>query len=103
MFGLSILMIFLIQNKFVLLFFIKIVALCIVQNQADKLYLKKLGLRIRSLRIQKDMSQLDVGVAMDNYAEQVGRIERGLLDVRLSTLKKIAKALDISLSELLDF
>lgn len=49
------------------------------------------------------MSQLDVGVAMDNYAEQVGRIERGLLDVRLSTLHKVAKALGVSLAELLDF
>jgi transcriptional regulator with XRE-family HTH domain len=74
-----------------------------VQSQSDKIFLKKLGLRIRAIRTEKKMSQLDVGVAMDNYAEQVGRIERGLLDVRLSTLNKIAKALNISLSELLDF
>jgi transcriptional regulator with XRE-family HTH domain len=74
-----------------------------VISQGDKLFLKKLGQHIRAIRTQKNMSQLDVGVAMDNYAEQVGRIERGLLDVRLSTLKKIAKALNITLVELLDF
>ncbi|MBL7702967.1 MAG: helix-turn-helix transcriptional regulator [Ferruginibacter sp.] len=74
-----------------------------MQSQSDKIFLKKLGLRIRAIRTEKKLSQLDVGVAMDNYAEQVGRIERGLLDVRLSTLNKIAKALDITLAELLDF
>jgi transcriptional regulator with XRE-family HTH domain len=40
---------------------------------------------------------------MDNYAEQVGRIERGLLDVRICTLKKIATALNVTLEELLHF
>lgn len=74
-----------------------------MQSKTDKLYLKKLGQRIRTIRKSKQMSQLDVAVAMDNYAEQVGRIERGLLDVRISTLKKIAQALNISLVELLDF
>jgi transcriptional regulator with XRE-family HTH domain len=40
---------------------------------------------------------------MDNYAEQIGRIEKGQLNVTICTLKKIAQSLEISLSELLDF
>ncbi len=39
----------------------------------------------------KGLSQVDVGVAMDNYGEQIGRIERGELNVTICTLKKLQK------------
>lgn len=58
-------------------FFYTFLAFCIVQNVKDKAFLKKLGQRIRFLRKEKGLSQLDLGVRMDNYAEQIGRIERG--------------------------
>lgn len=74
-----------------------------MQNVKDKIFLKKLGLRIRELRKLKNLTQLDVGVAMDNFAEQIGRIERGELNVTICTLKKIAESLGINLSELLSF
>jgi transcriptional regulator with XRE-family HTH domain len=72
-----------------------------VQSVKDKAFLKKLGVRIKRIRKEKGMSQLDLGVAMDNYAEQVGRIERGQLNVTICTLKKLADALKVPLSELL--
>lgn len=68
----------------------------------DKTFLKKLGARIKKIRLAKGLSQLDVGVAMDNYAEQVGRIERGQLNVTICTLKKLAEALNTSLPDLLE-
>ncbi len=74
-----------------------------MQNNINKIFLKKLGLRIRTIRKSKGFSQLDIGVAMDNYAEQVGRIERGQINVTICTLKNIARSLDITLSELLNF
>jgi transcriptional regulator with XRE-family HTH domain len=74
-----------------------------VQNVKDKEFLKLLGKRIRDLRKANGLTQLDLGVAMDNYGEQVGRIERGQLNVSICTLKKIAEGLNISLSELLNF
>jgi transcriptional regulator with XRE-family HTH domain len=73
------------------------------QDNINKIFLKKLGLRIRTIRKSKGFSQLDIGVAMDNYAEQVGRIERGQINVTICTLKNIAHSLDITLSELLNF
>ncbi len=76
---------------------------CYVQNVKDKAFLKLLGHRIKQLRTNKGLTQLDLGVLMDNYAEQVGRIERGQLNVSICTLKKISEALDISISVLLDF
>jgi transcriptional regulator with XRE-family HTH domain len=66
----------------------------------DKKFLIALGKKIRSLRMERGMSQLDLGVAMDNYAEQIGRIERGLQNVTICTLKKLCEALDITLADL---
>lgn len=74
-----------------------------MQNVKDKNYLKKLGARIRFLRLERGFSQLDLGVSMDNYAEQISRIERGQLNVSICTLKKIADSLEITLSDLLAF
>jgi transcriptional regulator with XRE-family HTH domain len=74
-----------------------------VQILKDKEFLIKLGKQIREIRMSKGLSQLDVGVAMDNYAEQVGRIERGKFNVTICTLKKISEALGVNLSTLLDF
>ena len=74
-----------------------------MQNVKDKIYLKRLGNRIRTLRKERGLSQLDLGVSMDNYAEQISRIERGQLNVSICTLKKIAEGLEIPLYELLKF
>ena len=74
-----------------------------MQTYTNSKFLKALGLRIREIRKANHKNQLDVGVAMDNYAEQVSRIERGQINVTICTLKNIAKSLNISLSELLDF
>jgi transcriptional regulator with XRE-family HTH domain len=40
---------------------------------------------------------------MDNYAEQIGRFERGQLNVSICTLKLIADSLDVDIQELFDF
>jgi transcriptional regulator with XRE-family HTH domain len=71
-----------------------------VQNVKDKKFLIQLGKRIRGIRLEKGLSQVDVGIAMDNYGEQIGRIERGELNVTICTLKKIAEVLEVPLSQL---
>ncbi len=71
-------------------------------NNRDNKLLKKLGDRIRQLRKSKNLTQVELAVACDNYAEQIGRIERGELNVSICTLKVIAKALNVKLSVLVD-
>jgi len=73
-----------------------------VQYNKDNRFLKKLGERIRQLRKSKNMTQVELAVACDNYAEQIGRIERGKLNVSICTLKDLAKALNVKLSVLVD-
>lgn len=74
-----------------------------MQNVNDKPFLQKLGKHIKKLRKEKKYTQLDLAVQMDNYAEQIGRIERGELNVTICTLKKIAHALEVPLEKLFDF
>lgn len=73
-----------------------------MQNIRDELFLKQLGNRIRYLRKLKGMSQLDLGVKIDNYAEQIGRIERGESNITICSLKLIAEGLEITLAELFE-
>ena len=71
-----------------------------MQYVKDTKLLKKIGDRIRLLRKEKNMSQLQLAVLMNNHAEQLGRIERGELNVTIGTLQKIAEGLETSISEL---
>ena len=76
---------------------------CIVQNVKNDIFLKALGERIRHLRKERKLTQEDLGVICDNHGEQIGRIERGELNVTSSTLYMIAQGLKISMKELFDF
>lgn len=62
----------------------------------------KVGEKIRSLRQKKGMLQRELAQKAGVPVRTIGRIERGEVDVRLSTLAKIATALGISIRTLLD-
>ncbi|WP_293911170.1 helix-turn-helix transcriptional regulator [Deinococcus sp.] len=64
-------------------------------------FLFALGQKIQQLRTE-DYSQEDFAAAVDVYRSHMSLIERGKTDVRLSTLLRIARALELSASELLD-
>lgn len=67
-----------------------------MQNIKDSIFLKLLGKRIRSIRRSQKLTQADLAFRFGNYAEHLGRIERGEYNVTICTLKAIAEALDIS-------
>ena len=62
---------------------------------------EKLGTRLRQLRKRCSLSQLDMVREHDFSLSHYQKMERGVLDPRLSTLKKLAAAFGVSLSELL--
>ena len=63
--------------------------------------IKKLGIKIRQLRVEKELSQLDLSAKSDITLNQIGRIERGEINPTISTLHSLALAFGISVSELL--
>jgi transcriptional regulator with XRE-family HTH domain len=61
----------------------------------------QLGERCRALRKKCGLSQLDVVRHFDFSLSHYQKIERGVLDPRLSTLAKLAEVYGVSLSVLL--
>ncbi len=62
---------------------------------------KKVANRIKELRIQRGMSQLEFAVALDYEKSNTSRLESGKVNPRITTLYKVASVLEISLQELL--
>ena len=60
-----------------------------------------LGKAIRGVRLSKGMTRQKLAVLANVDRSNVGRIERGEINVRVRTLARIANALNISITKLL--
>lgn len=61
----------------------------------------QVGQNIRTNRKQAGLTQEALAHKCDMHPVEVGRAERGTRDLRVSTVAKLAKGLDIPASELL--
>ena len=64
--------------------------------------LKRIGLKIRELREEKNISQQDLGAACNFEKSSMSRIEAGRTNLTIGTLLKIGKALDVKLKDVVD-
>jgi transcriptional regulator with XRE-family HTH domain len=62
---------------------------------------RRFGKRCRELRLRRKLSQLDMVRNFDVSLSHYQKIERGALDVRLSTARKLAECFEVTLSELM--
>ena len=60
----------------------------------------KIGGRLKELRERNLLTQAELGVAAGVSRDQVSRIERDEVDPRFSTIRKLARALNVDPSEL---
>ena len=60
----------------------------------------KIGRNLRQLREDRLLTQEELGEAAGVSRDQISRIERNEVDPRFSTIRKLAKALDIAPREL---
>ncbi|MEP1095961.1 MAG: helix-turn-helix transcriptional regulator [Cyclobacteriaceae bacterium] len=65
-------------------------------------FLSALGERIKEIRKEKGLTQLQLAAKINNHDEQIGRIERAEVNVSASMLYQIAKGLGVELKELVD-
>lgn len=70
-------------------------------SKEDDVFLKALGKRIRDIRKEKGLTQVELGDLIDMEKPNMNRLERGGTNPTVLTLKKICTALDITLSGLL--
>ena len=61
------------------------------------------GHHLKKIRESKNMSQAKLGLLIDSYQSSIQRIEYGQSNPELCMLIAIADALEITLSELLNF
>lgn len=64
---------------------------------------KKVGQRIVELRSQKGWSQSDLARACGKDRQAMEKLENGKVNPTIYTLLEISKALEVKLSELLNF
>lgn len=65
--------------------------------------LKRLGKRIKYLRIQKGLSQAKLGLRILKDQQSIHKAENGEFNPTYLYLLELAKGLDITVSEMLDF
>ena len=70
-------------------------------SNIEQKLLKQVGARLRNLRLEKGLSQENLAFKADLDRTYYSSVERGERNVAFLNLKKICKALDISMSELL--
>lgn len=66
-------------------------------------YIKRLGIFIRQIREQKELSQQNLADICNIPKTTIGRIERAEINTTIRTLVKIANSLEMNPKELLNF
>jgi transcriptional regulator with XRE-family HTH domain len=63
---------------------------------------KEFGRNLKKLRIQKKMSQGDIARALGVHRSYISGLERGIRNPTLVNIERLAKALEVELSKLLE-
>ena len=74
-----------------------------VINLRDEKYIKEFGLNLRKIRLSKKLSQEELANSSDVSLPQITRIERGIVNPTLCTIKSLSLGLNIKTNELFDF
>lgn len=65
--------------------------------------LKKFGLRLRQIRKERNMSQVDLEVASGIYIAEISKMENGLQNLEFFTLSKLAFILKVEIQDFFKF
>ena len=68
---------------------------------AYKSFIKRFGLRVRTLRLERGLSQEALADAADLHRTHISLIERGGRSVRLETVAAVAAALGVQPADLM--
>jgi transcriptional regulator with XRE-family HTH domain len=61
---------------------------------------KEIGAKIRKFREQRGLTQDELGAATDMHRAYIGHVERGEKNMTIDSLERIAKALKVSVKDL---
>jgi len=66
---------------------------------AKAMWLKKLGMKIKEFRQKAGISQAELAYSIEMDAQNISRIERGMVNPSAYAIKQICEALGVSLSD----
>lgn len=69
----------------------------------NEVYLKKNGERVKEIRLEKKMRQVDLSDKIGIEDSALRRIESGRVNSSIKMLRRIAKGLEVDVEELLKF
>ena len=69
----------------------------------DDKYIIEFGKNLRKLRKSKNITQEKLAFSIGIEISQISRIERGIVNTSISTVKAISDSLKIDIKELFDF
>lgn len=64
--------------------------------------IKKIAFNIKVERMRKNLTQFQLAEMIDVHEKYIGKVESGKQNLTIKTLIKLANALDIKLSKLID-
>lgn len=79
------------------------VATLFVAYQKDKYYLAQIGANVRKYRTKQNISQSQLAFEIETSLRQIQRIEKGSSNAGILFYIKIAKVLNVSIKDILDF
>ncbi|MGE0568006.1 MAG: helix-turn-helix domain-containing protein [Bacteroidia bacterium] len=71
-------------------------------KQEEKQYLKRLGENIKKIRLAKNMKQVDLANACNFDRQNMYHIEAGGHNLTILNIRKIAKELGVTVSQIVD-
>lgn len=66
-------------------------------------HLKKLGENLKKIRISRGLSLRQLATLCDIDHSDIGKIEKGMVNITLLTLIELARALEVHSSDIVDF
>lgn len=61
----------------------------------------KFGKKVKEIRLKKDMSQADLAKILGVHPTYISGIERGVRNMALKNIERLAKALNVPIEELI--
>ena len=74
-----------------------------MNNLRNEIFLKNFGINLKKNRISEGFTQEELSYSSDVSLAQITRLERGIVNPTICTLKCLAKAWGIEIKQLFDF
>jgi transcriptional regulator with XRE-family HTH domain len=72
-------------------------------SKEEQEFIINFGANLRKLRIRKNLSMEQLAYTSNMEYSQISRIERGIINTKISTANSLAKSLEVPIQDLFDF